>query len=117
MSAIFNLSPEIKNIITEFSQLADEETLAPFAAKIGVSTKALLGILKALPLFLDEDFNLKKLLPSLLPVLTSSLFEKKEKNISSPLETLSAGSENPYEIKEAKSNEEWNLFLQSDDGF
>ena len=119
MAFNINLSPEIKAVILEIAKEADEDTFAPFADKLGISPSALTGLLKALPVVLSDDFDFKKLIPTILPVLASYFLsggKKSEDTKQIPYDSLTpAADSKKFEVEEVKSfSDSRDLYLQSE---
>lgn len=119
MAFNFNLSPEMRAVIKQIAEQADEETFAPFADKLGMSPSALTGLLKALPVILSDDFDFKKLIPTVLPMLASYFLsggKKTDDDKKIPYDTLTpAESHEKFEVEEVKAfSDSQDLYLQSE---
>lgn len=119
MAFNFNLSPEMRAVIKQIAEQADEETFAPFADKLGMSPSALTGLLKALPVILSDDFDFKKLIPTVLPMLASYFLSGKKKTDDEkkiPYDTLTpAANREKFEVEEVKAfSDSQDLYLQSE---
>lgn len=116
MASFIKIPPEVKSVIVKFASEADENTLSPLAAKIGISPSALYGIVKILPVIADDNFDLQSVLPKLLPVVLNYFISgggKKSESSSAPIDTLS-DKEDKYAVTYNGNSDEWSALIQSD---